>query len=231
MFKKTNNFLLVLSIALSIKTICFVTLKTISIQKPFLPVTSKLVLMLWVVISSSVRVMSIVLFFTPSFGLFSTLGHWKLEETPYSDALNSRFKTDNLVYLYNSEPIAWANLNRYSNETSSISEYSVYTYFSLTEYFCGFWILLCLQTFTNFLAKIVCSKEFRKNWTSYLFSSFIHCLENVNIATVWMDWDERKGSIEVHKKRHRRVVIEMVVIIIIRSIYHAVMLAPIVYTG
>ena len=64
-----------------------------------------------------------------------------------------------------------------------------------------------------------------------MLAKVIHCFENTNIPTVWMDWDEKDGSIEDHKKRHGQVVKEMIVIMIIRIIFHAVMLAPIVYTG
>ena len=46
-----------------------------------------------------------------------------------------------------------------------------------------------------------------------------------------MDWEEKDGSIDDHKKRHGQVITEMVVIMIIRIIFHAVMLASIVYTG
>ena len=102
MFKQTDEVFLALSIALSVKTIYLVTLKSIATLKPFLGFTSKLVLMLWIIFSVSARVMAIVLFFTPSFGLFSILGHWKLEQTPYSETLNERFEaTNNTVFLYN----------------------------------------------------------------------------------------------------------------------------------
>ena len=56
-------------------------------------------------------------------------------------------------------------------------------------------------------------------------------MENTNIPTAWMDWEEKDGSIDDHKKRYGQVITEMVVIMIIRIIFHAVMLAPIVYTG
>ena len=231
MFKKTSDAFLALSIGLSVKTIYFVTLKTISIVKPFLPFTTKIVLLSWIMVSASIRVMAIVLFFTPSFGLFSILGHWKLEQTPYSEELNYRFKTNNMVYIYNTTPFAWTDLNRYNYTSNRAPDYTVYTYYTLQEYFFGFWILLFLHTFTNLLAKIAFSEDFRKDWTSSKLAKFIHCFENTNVPTVWMDWEEKDGSIEDHKKRHGQVVTEMVVIMIIRTIFHAVMLSPIVYTG
>ena len=231
MFERTSDAVLALSIGLSIKTIFFVTLKTISIVKPFLPFTTKMVLLLWIIISSSIRVMSIVLFFTPSFGLFSILGHWKLEQIPYSEKLNDRFENMNTVYLYNSKPVKWTDLNRYNYTSDSGPHYDVYTYYSLKEYFYIFWILLFLQTYTNLLAKMAFSEDFRKSWTSFKLPKFFHCLENTNIATVWKDWEEKDGSIDDHKERHRHVIKEMVVIMIIKTVFHFVMFTPIVYTG
>ena len=110
MFKKTSDALLALSIVLSIKSIYFVSLKVITILKTFLPFTTKFFLMLWIMVSSSARVMSLVFFFIPSFGLFSILGHWKLEQTPYNKYMNTNFEKNNTVYLYNSE--AWSSSKR-----------------------------------------------------------------------------------------------------------------------
>ena len=232
MFQKTSDAFLALSIGLSVKTIYFVTLKTISIIKPFLPFTTKLVLLSWIVVSASIRVMTFVLYFTPPLGLFSILGHWKLEQLPYYKSSNyDRFGAYNIVYLYNSDPVLWTELNRYNYTSGSGPDYKMYTKYSLMEYFFGFWILLFLHIYTNLLAKIAISEDFRKNCTSSKLIKFIHSLENTNIPTVWMDWEEKDGSIDDHKKRHGQVITEMVVIMIIRIIFHAVMLAPIVYTG
>ena len=78
---------------------------------------------------------------------------------------------------------------------------------------------------------MACSEDFRTNWSTSLFFKLIHCVENTNVPTVWMDWEEEDGSIDDHKKRHGQVVTEMVVIMIVRTIFHAVMLAPLVYAG
>ena len=155
MFKQTSDVFLALSIGLSVKTICFVTLKTISIVKPFLPFTTKMVLLSWIMVSASTRVMTIVLFFTPSFGLFSILGHWKLEQTPYSKELNNRFKTNSMVYLYNTTTFAWTDLNRYNYTSKRAPNYTVYTYYTLQEYFVGFWVLLLIHTYTNLKAVLI----------------------------------------------------------------------------
>ena len=231
MFQTTSDVLLVLSISLSVKTIYFVTLKTISIQKPFLPFTTKLVLLAWIIVSASLRVIALVFYFIPGFGLFSTLGHWKLEQIPYSKSLNHQFKYNDTVYLYNNTPFSWTDLNRYNYFSDIGPDYTLYTYYTLSEYFGIFWMLLFLHILINLIVKIAFSEDFGKTWNSSSLAKFVHCLENTNIPTVWKDWDEDGGSVEDHKKRHRQVVKEMVVIMIIRSLFHSLMLAPLAYTG
>ena len=235
MFKKTSDALLALSIVLSIKSIYFVSLKSITIPKTFLPFTTKFFLMLWIMVSSSARVMSLVFFFIPSFGLLSILGHWKLEQTPYSKEINNQkrdqFYKNNTVYLYNSEPVAWTDLCRYNYTSDSGPDYTVYTYFNLQEYFCSFWILWVFHVIVNALAKSLCSEDFRTNGTSSLLFKLVHCVENTNIPTVWVDWDEREGTLEEHKERHGQVLKEMYTMMAIRTFFNAVMLAPIVFTG
>ena len=75
LFNKSNYYLLVLNILMGLRTIYFAYLKTVSIEKPHLPTTSKVVLFLWIMMSGTMRLMVILLYFTPAFGLLSTLGH------------------------------------------------------------------------------------------------------------------------------------------------------------
>ena len=56
----------------------------------------------------------------------------------------------------------------------------------------------------------------------------VHGLENVNMPTVWRDWDMDKGSIEDHKNRRTRVLVEMVLMMVVRAVFHAVMVLPII---
>ena len=231
MFKKTSDALLALSILMSIKTIYSFTIKSITIQKTFLPFTTKFFLMLWVMVSSSARVMSIVFFLIPSCGLFSILGHWKLEQTPYSKKIKDQFEKNYMVYLYNSEPVNWTDLCRYNYTSDSGPDYTVYTYFNLQEYFFGFGVLLVVHVLINALGKITCSEDFRTNGTSSFLLKLMHCVENTTIPTVWVDWDEREGTLEEHKERHDQVLTEMYTMMAIRTIFNAVMLAPIIYTG
>ena len=55
-----------------------------------------------------------------------------------------------------------------------------------------------------------------------------HGLENANMPTVWKDWDMDKGSIEDHKNRRTRVLVEMLLLMVVRAVFHAVMVLPII---
>ena len=59
----------------------------------------------------------------------------------------------------------------------------------------------------------------------------VHCLENVNIPSVWQDWDVENGSIKDHKRRRNKVLLEMVLIMLVRSVFHALMVLPVILTG
>ena len=61
-----------------------------------------------------------------------------------------------------------------------------------------------------------------------LLEWIVHGLENVNMPTVWRDWDMDKGSIEDHKNRRTRVLVEMVLMMVVRAVFHAVMVLPII---
>ena len=133
--------------------------------------------------------------------------------------------------LYNSEPIAWISINRYNYTSDTGPDYRLYTFYSLTEYFYGFWIILFFHIYANLLAKVAFAEDFRKTLTTLKLYKFFHCLENTNIPIAWMDWEEKDGSVDDHKKQHRQVVKEMVVIMIIKTFFHTLMFVPIVYTG
>ena len=90
---------------------------------------------------------------------------------------------------------------------------------------------MVLHVFLNALAKIICSEDFRTSGTSSLLFKLVHCVENTNIPTVWVDWDEREGTLEEHKERHDQVLKEMNVMMGIRAFFNALMLTPIIYTG
>ena len=59
----------------------------------------------------------------------------------------------------------------------------------------------------------------------------VHGLENVNMPSPWRDWDMDRGGIGEHKRRRTRVLLEMIVIMVVRSAFHAIMVLPVIITG
>ena len=131
MFQKVGNWILGVSIALSIKTLFFVYLKTESLHKPHFPFTSTIFMSLWIIVSTVNRVLVTTLYFCPSLGLFNILGHWRRELIPFDNGLHNELAKNNEVHLFNTSVFFWNDLNRWNYKTNSPPPYSIYTALSL----------------------------------------------------------------------------------------------------
>ena len=127
MFQKIGDWLLGVSIALSIKTLFFVYLKTEKLLKPHFPFTSTIILSLWIILSTFNRILVTTFYFCPSLGLFNILAHWRRELIPYSETLQRELIKTNEVYLYNASVFKWKDLNRWNYTANSPPPYSIYT--------------------------------------------------------------------------------------------------------
>ena len=72
--------ILALSATWSLKTCIFLHIKTISVEKGFFTVTSRMAVFCWALFATLRKVLSNLAFFTPSLGLFSLLHHWQAEQ-------------------------------------------------------------------------------------------------------------------------------------------------------
>ena len=120
----------------------------------------------------------------------------------------------------------WNEIDRWNGAGP---HYSEYTGCSLKYYFCYFWVILFLHVIVNILVKLATSKPFRN--CGSLLEMVVHGIENCNMPTIFRDWDLDKGSMEAHKKKHFRVLVEMNLMILIRAVFHAIMIIPILNTG
>ena len=59
----------------------------------------------------------------------------------------------------------------------------------------------------------------------------IHALECVSMPSVFRDWDMDEGSVDDHKRRHKKVMMEMMLTICVRAIFQTTMVLPVVITG
>ena len=134
MFQKIGDWLLGFSIALSIKTLFFVYLKTEKLLKPHFPFTSTIILSLWIIVSTFNRVLVTTFYFCPSMGLFHILGHWRRELIPYSETLHEELIKTNKVYLFNTSVFNWTDLNRWNYTANFAPPYTIYTGLTLGKH-------------------------------------------------------------------------------------------------
>ena len=99
-----------------------------------------------------------MLYFTPSFGLFSSLHHWRKEQIPFASKYRDQVNQNGILYL--SEPrLILPIKNDYDLQIGpSYSEYSIY---HLDQYFMFFWIILMAHIFINMVIKLALAKPFR----------------------------------------------------------------------
>merc|ERR1719318_2466897 len=239
-FEETSILYLVISIGLSIKTRFMEHLKFKTLDKPFLPFTSKILVLLWAVFAATKRIMALVFFFVPSFGLLDLLYHWKYEQTPFAVSQSGKMRSMDTLYLHNSDPPSWGNVDRWVYADPEYDEdkflgfktivpppYTLYTGLSLGQYFVLFWVILATQTIAIAITKGIMSKDYRK--TSYL-RMFVHALENANIPNAFLDWDVLHGTIQEHKDRLNKVTKEVTAVIAVNFIFNLLLLTPLFYT-
>ena len=245
-FDRNEYINLTLSILWSVKTSFSEHLKHVSIAKPHLKITSKVMVYIMAALAASKRILVLVMFFVPGLGLFSILHHWQAEQIPFtvsqSTGMQERLhgmlnKTNDgeLVYLGKSGPVAWSLIDRsdYSDlnpltQRPQPPDYDLYTGLRLPQYFLLFVLLYVLQTVAVFITKFIVVKEFRK---INMIKQFAHSLENCGIVFPLQDWDVDHGTVEEHRQRFSKVNREVIVTMVVNFFFNFVMLVPLIYTG
>ena len=168
LFKKSNDLYLGLSVALGLRTVYMAYLKTVAVEKPYFGLTSKFVLFTWIIVSATLRLMTLMLYFAPGFGLFSTLHHWRREQIPFAGQYRDQIQTNGTLYLYkmNITKDQWNAIDRYDYDDKKGTHYSEYTVVSLDWYFIYFWIIIMVHTSFNIVLKLAISLSFRFDKTN-----------------------------------------------------------------
>lgn len=232
--------LLVLSIIWSIKTLFTLHLTSVSLEKLYFPLKSKISLFAWTLFCMSKRILVLVMFFTPSLGLFDLLYHWKAEQIPFSVSQKSRWREGLLdqssdLHLHNKTPVLWSHIDRwnYSGEFDGgvrpgPPDYSLYTGLSLGHYFFLFLAVLALHTLCVAIIKLILVKDFRR---ASLLEKFSHALQNVSMPQPWRSWDSDGGSVREHRLRFEAEIVEIIFITALNFVTNAGMLAPVFFLG
>ena len=205
-----------------------------SSARDYFPAKSKMVLAGFAGCSLTMRVSSVILYFTPTLGLFNVLRHLQGEMPPYQ--LPLAFPPDNLplgTFHFGDAPhLIWSNVSRhnYTGHGRSIPPpVSIYTYFTLEQYFMSFWIILGLQSLLIVILKGVTNKPVfkRQHWLGVT----MHALENSHVPFPMEDWDELKGDVKEHEIRAAKVMIEMASVMFVNLVTNAFFLSPMIILG
>ena len=111
--------LLYISIPWSVFSCGVLHTKLIVLQKGLCQTTTKLVVLAWGLFATLRRILSIVVLFVPSMGLFSLLNHWRWEQVPFgirNEYVNRGFPTtsEDKIALYGlNKTIYWKDLDRF----------------------------------------------------------------------------------------------------------------------
>ena len=111
-FENDSEDFLRFSIFLSLKTCVSLYYKSVSLEKPFFPITSKILVHLLALFSVCKRIFIIVIFFVPSFGLFRLLTHLTMEQIPFAVRQNRKISSDDILHIFGKPPVLWSEVDR-----------------------------------------------------------------------------------------------------------------------
>ena len=250
---------LIVSISLSFFSCVTSHLKALSASRERFPFVSKVIVGFYCLFGCLTRVMSMIMFFAPSLGLFSLLKHLQGEQIPWDTGVLDMVGPDDLLFLGDNEPVNWLSIDRwarnfsapkflqhpngtfqrykgnlilnpaYLDRSSGHPTYTLYTYFSLGTYFLIFVGLILLHMIAVFIAKWMLSQEFRLNFN--FLEKLIHCLENTNLPFNVKEWDDGLGNALDHQKRMQSNWMEIRAIIIIKGVFNLIFLSPMCFLG
>merc|ERR1719300_1595071 len=205
---------LTLSILWSMKSCISLQIQTIAIKKGYCQFKTKVILACYALFSTFRRILSIVIFFAPSLGLFSILHHWQEEQIPFKIRMKypEKTKPTDKIVLYNvTDTIYWGDYDRtnYLDPKNPVPpEYSIYTGLSLSQTFQAFIILAAIHFIALLTVKVFKATDFKINRQK--FSKFTFLIEQLNATSVYKDWDECEDTLENRKKRYENCKWEMI---------------------
>merc|ERR1712032_1660973 len=181
-FGSFNKIIFYLSIFIGLKCCITEKVKGISVEKVVLGTPAKIVLHLWALFATFRKVVSVVVFFVPSMGLFSLLYHWRAENVPIAAAKS--VKPNATLELFNlTEPLKWSDISRWNRTDPDHPippPYTLYTGISLGGTFKVFLGIMAVHFISVALVKIFTVRSFRKE---NLFNCFVDILENMNVPS------------------------------------------------
>ena len=223
---------------LNCATVVLSHIRAISSEKRNLGLKAKLVVLLWAVCSTCRRILGLILFLAPAFGLFKILNHWQAEQIPFRVRQNQakRFginPEDRIKLRGLQSDILWDELDRwdYSNVADPTApDYTIYTGLSLGVTFGLLIALSFVQMMVLGMVKYFTSEKFGAK-TEKNYNRMIHLLECLNLSFPFQDWDRENCSVLDYRRKHKEVGIEMLLNLVTNSLFSFCKLIPLWYTG
>ena len=145
--------------------------KSLKTQKIFFGFTSSFFVIVWGLLATLRRLLSIIGFFTPSLGLFNTLNHWLAEQYLFTMRTQHHPLPIDQIQLYNmTQEIKWLEYDRATYEfpaEPAPPSYNRYTGFCLQYTLAVFLLIMAFQVIAIALVKHFTSEEFAKDGKTY----------------------------------------------------------------
>lgn len=235
-FKEDDKLLKVLlqvSLGWSLISCVLAHVKGLSARRIHFPFMSKVMAMCYSLFAVTIRVLSFVMYFGPTFGLFSMLHHLKAEQIQWHPDLKRNFVINGSIQFGNSTLLNWNDIDRWQTDEDDRPippSLTLYTIFTLKQYFLIFWIVLVIQTVLVFLIKQNWSKEDFKQLN--FLEKVIHVVENCFIPYNVLEWENIKTGIsEIHQKKMKSNFIEVVLVMVVNFIVNFILQIPMFILG
>ena len=235
-FYVNTKLALVLSISWSLFSCISSQINGMSKKREHSTGKSLTLLLLFNSVSIGLSVFSCILYLTPALGLFNSLRHLQGEMYPYWDPYfypeDVIDDSDATFYYSNATPIPWSKITRWKYKEryeADPPELSLYTLFTIEEYFGILIVISVIQFVLQLLAKLWANPlVFQKlSWIDCLIHGICCCF----VPCPMEEWDTEKGTIANHKKRKDLVFKEMLVSMILNFGVHLALLTPLIILG
>ena len=234
-FRIEDNFLLEVlflgSLICSLLSSVLSHVQGLSAKRVHFPIISVSMVIIYGLLACVMRVLSFTMYFTPGFGLFNVLSHLKEEQTPWHPDLKRQFVKNDFIQFGDSPQINWNEIDRWKiDETGELSppQLTLYTYFTLKQYFLMFWIILTTQTFVVYLIKSKLSNNF---YNFNFIEKCIHAFENCSIPYNAFEWEDGGGDSNAHRKRMKNNFKEIMLLISLNLVFNCILLFPLCILG
>ena len=235
-------------------------LKALSASRERFPFVSKVIVGFYCMFGCLTRVMSIIMFFAPSLGLFSLLKHLQGEQIPWDTGVLDMVGPDDLLFLGNNEPVEWLSIDRWSrnlsepkflhnidgtlqrNEWNDLILNPAYldqssghpTYILYTYFSLEIYFLIFVGLILLHMIVVYIAKSMLSQDFGLEFNlleKIIHSLENTNLPYNVKEWDDALGNALDHWKRMQSNWVEIRTIIIIKGVFNLIFLSPMCFLG